>query len=55
MIQILNLLTAEGPLTSAALTALQPAHRRPTLECGMLWLLKHCFVTLLRGKPTPLG
>jgi hypothetical protein len=52
--EILDRLRTGGPLDSATLTASMPEHRRHSLERGMLWLLKHGFVTLLNGKPTPL-
>ena len=54
IVTMLELLQSGGPLTSAALTAAMPVHRRASLERGVLWLLKHGFVTLLNGKQTPL-
>jgi hypothetical protein len=54
VVLMLNLLKTGGPLTSEALTAAMPAGRRSSLERGVLWLLKHGFVTLLNGKSTPL-
>ena len=55
VVTILNLLQANGPMTNEAIAEAMPAHRRPSLRRGVLWLLKHGFVTLLNGKPTPLA